>query len=94
MPYNIGMDYDIHDDNQDVAIYRNTLKAVMKEVFRVLVDGGRVALNLPKWDRPVESRSLQFKIILDMEEIGFTYRDSIVWSKNNTARRTAWGFLL
>ena len=47
-PYNVGKDY---DDDLTLSEYRAFLRAVMAEVLRVLVPGGRVCFNLANLGR-------------------------------------------
>ena len=44
-PYNVGKDYDKHDDKMDYKEYLKWLNNVWKETKRVLVPGGRFCLN-------------------------------------------------
>lgn len=90
-PYNIGMNYDIYLDDVSQESYRKSLIGTMTEIFRVLEPGGKVVVNLPKRTHRNESMKTRFQFVLDMSEIGFLLRDEIIWDKNNTSRRTAWG---
>jgi modification methylase len=87
-PYNVGKTYD-----QDLTLeeYSQMLKTVFEEVFRVLVFGGRVCINVANLGRkpyiPLHSH-----IIADMLEIGFLMRGEIIWNKGSSAgSSTAWG---
>jgi site-specific DNA-methyltransferase (adenine-specific) len=87
-PYNVGKTYD-----QDLTLgeYRQLLKAVFTEVFRVLVTGGRVCVNVANLGRkpyiPLHSH-----VISDMFDIGFLMRGEIIWNKGSSAgASTAWG---
>jgi site-specific DNA-methyltransferase (adenine-specific) len=87
-PYNVGKTYD-----QDLTLeeYRQMLKTVFEEVFRVLVIGGRVCINVANLGRkpyiPLHSH-----IVADMLEIGFLMRGEIIWNKGSSAgSSTAWG---
>lgn len=87
-PYNVGKDYD-----QDLTMdeYRNLLKTVFKETFRVLVNGGRVCINVANLGRKPYI-PLHSYIIQDMEEIGFLMRGEIIWNKSaSSGTSTAWG---
>ena len=44
-PYNVGKQYDSHNDLMPFDDYRQMLKRVWKECYRVLVEGGRIAVN-------------------------------------------------
>ncbi len=87
-PYNVGKTYD-----KDLTLdeYRQLLKTVFKEAHRVLVDGGRLCINVANLGRrpyvPIHSY-----VIHDMLEIGFLMRGEIIWNKASSAgTSTAWG---
>ena len=87
-PYNVGKDYD-----QDLSIkeYRNLLKQVFKETFRVLVYGGRACINIANLGRKPYI-PLHSYIIEDMHELGFLMRGEIIWNKAaSSGISTAWG---
>lgn len=87
-PYNVGKTYD-----RDLTMeeYRQMLKNVFEEVFRVLIIGGRICINVANLGRkpyiPLHSH-----IIAAMLEIGFLMRGEIIWNKGSSAgSSTAWG---
>ena len=87
-PYNVGKAY---DQNLSLAEYRRLLKTVFSEVFRVLVVGGRLCINIANLGRkpymPIHSY-----LITDMADIGFMMRGEIIWNKGSSAgSSTAWG---
>ncbi|MFL6483604.1 MAG: DNA-methyltransferase [Nitrososphaera sp.] len=87
-PYNVGKDYD-----QDLSIkeYRNMLKQVFKETFRILVFGGRACINIANLGRKPYI-PLHSYIIEDMHELGFLMRGEIIWNKAaSSGISTAWG---
>jgi modification methylase len=87
-PYNVGKDYD-----QDLSIkeYRNMLKQVFKETFRILVYGGRACINIANLGRKPYI-PLHSYIIEDMHELGFLMRGEIIWNKAaSSGISTAWG---
>ena len=87
-PYNVGKDY---DDNLSLDEYRELLKRVFKETYRVLVHGGRVCINIANLGRKPYIPLHSF-IIEDMHEIGFLMRGEIIWDKGSSASpSTAWG---
>lgn len=87
-PYNVGKDYD-KDLNLDE--YVKMLKNVFSETFRVLVNGGRVCINITNVGR--KPYIPYHKFIIDvMNEIGFFMRGEIIWDKGAGAgTSTAWG---
>jgi DNA modification methylase len=87
-PYNVGKDYD-----QDITLeeYLAFLGRVWKEVFRVLVPGGRACINIANLGRKPYI-PLHAYIIQSMVEIGFLMRGEIIWNKASSASgSTAWG---
>ncbi|ODS42333.1 MAG: SAM-dependent methyltransferase [Candidatus Altiarchaeales archaeon IMC4] len=87
-PYNVGKEY---DENLSLNEYREFLKSVWKEVYRVLVPGGRACINIANLGRKPYIPLHSF-IIEDMQEIGFLMRGEIIWNKASTASpSTAWG---
>ena len=87
-PYNVGKDY---DDNLTLKEYRNFLKRVWQEVYRVLVPGGRACINIANLGRKPYIPLHAF-IIDDMLDVGFLMRGEIIWNKASSASTsTAWG---
>lgn len=87
-PYNVGKEY---DENLSFKEYREFLKRVWKEVYRVLVPGGRVCINIANLGRKPYIPLHAF-IIQDLLEIGFLMRGEIIWNKGSSASTsTAWG---
>ena len=87
-PYNVGKTY---DQNLTLAEYRQLLKAVFSEMFRVLVAGGRACINVANLGRKPYI-PLHSYVIADMLEVGFLMRGEIIWHKGSSAgASTAWG---
>ena len=87
-PYNVGKEY---DDDLTLDEYRAFIKRVMKEVYRVLVPGGRVCFNLANLGRR-PYLPLHAFLIRDMLEVGFLMRGEVIWDKGSSASgSTAWG---
>ena len=87
-PYNVGKEY---DQNLSFTEYREFLKRVWKEVYRVLVPGGRVCINIANLGRKPYIPLHAF-IIKDMLDIDFLMRGEIIWNKGSSASpSTAWG---
>jgi len=87
-PYNVGKEY---DENLSLNEYRQFLKRVWAEVKRVIVPGGRVAINIANLGRkpylPIHSW-----IIDDMLELGYLMRGELIWNKAaSSSSSTAWG---
>ena len=87
-PYNVTKEY---DDNLTLAEYRDLLRRVFAETYRVLVNGGRACVNVANLGRKPYI-PLHSYVIQDMQEIGFQMRGEIIWDKGSTASpSTAWG---
>ena len=87
-PYNVGKEY---DENLTLEQYRQFLKRVWQEVYRVLVPGGRACINIANLGRKPYIPLHSF-IIEDMLELGLLMRGEIIWNKASSASpSTAWG---
>ncbi|MBD3183326.1 site-specific DNA-methyltransferase [Candidatus Poribacteria bacterium] len=87
-PYNVGKDY---DDDLSLKEYFSLLRNVFQETYRVLVPGGRVAINIANVGRKPYI-SLNSEIIRLMQDIGFMMRGEIIWDKGASAGGScAWG---
>mgnify|MGYP005834848285 CR=1 FL=1 len=98
-PYNAGMDYDTYDDDRPLDVFLSHLRAVFTETWRVLVRGGRLAVNAPNAVKNRRSKSIHYlspRIALILEDVGFLPREWITWHKGRSANHfqgnnTAWG---
>jgi site-specific DNA-methyltransferase (adenine-specific) len=87
-PYNVGKDY---DENLTLEGYRRFLKSAWKEVYRVLVPGGRACINIANLGRKPYIPLHAF-IVEDMIDLGFLMRGEVIWNKASSASpSTAWG---
>ena len=87
-PYNVGKEY---DDDLTLNDYCEMLKRVWKETYRVMVDGGRVCINVANIGRK-PYLPLHAFITTDMLELGFLMRGEIIWNKAASAGSScAWG---
>lgn len=87
-PYNVGKDYD--DDLSQVE-YLELIHGVMKEVYRVLIPGGRACINVANLGRK-PYLPLNHMINQIMWELGFLMRGEIIWDKGASAGSScAWG---
>lgn len=89
-PYNVGKEYDNHFDKMEYDKYLDWLKQVWMETKRVLVPGGRFALNIA----PTGIKNfipIHHDFANQMRDIGMIFRTEIVWYKQTMLKRTAWG---
>ena len=87
-PYNVSKEY---DENLTLQEYLSLLRDVFKEVYRVLVPGGRAVVNIANVGRkPYIPLSTYVNTI--MIELGFLMRGEVIWDKSASAgTSTAWG---
>jgi len=87
-PYNVGKEY---DEDFTLREYLDFLKRVWKEVYRVMVPGGRVCINIANLGRKPYIPLHAF-IVEDMLALNFLMRGEIIWNKASSASpSTAWG---
>lgn len=87
-PYNVGKDY---DDDLDQEEYLQLMYDVMKEVYRILIPGGRACINIANIGRK-PYLPLNHLINQIMIELGFFMRGEIIWDKGASAGAScAWG---
>src|SRR3989344_8614325 len=89
-PYNVGKNYDSHNDSMNYDKYLEWLNNVWVETNRVLVPGGRFCLNIaPTGIR--EFTPLHHDFANQLRKIGMSFRTEIIWYKQTMLKRTAWG---
>lgn len=89
-PYNVGKNYDSHNDKMDYPEYLEWLEKVWRETKRVLVPGGRFALNIA----PTGIKDfvpIHHDFIAQLRKLGMKFRTEIIWYKQTMLKRTAWG---
>ena len=87
-PYNVGKEY---DEDLTLERYKEFLNRVWREVYRVLVPGGRACINIANLGRKPYIPLHAF-IVEDMLALGFLMRGEIIWNKaSSSSPSTAWG---
>lgn len=87
-PYNVTKEY---DQNLTLSQYLQLIENVMKETYRVLINGGRACINIANVGRKPYI-PLSDYIGRIMSDIGFNNRGQIVWDKAASAGGScAWG---
>ena len=87
-PYNVTKEY---DQNLTLQDYLLLIENVMKETYRVLVDGGRACVNIANVGRKPYIPMTTY-ITEIMAKIGFNNRGQIIWNKSASAGGScAWG---
>ncbi len=87
-PYNVGKEY---DEDFTLEEYLAFLERVWREVWRVLVPGGRACINVANLGRKPYI-PLNALITQQMMALGFLMRGEIIWNKaGHASPSTAWG---
>lgn len=89
-PYNVGIAYSGYSDDRTYLEYRAWLRGIWKALARVLVPGGRFALNVAPTSIK-NFRPIHHDLTRDLVEMGFLLRTEVLWYKQTMGRRTAWG---
>lgn len=89
-PYNLGINYDVHNDSLAYGRYLDWMRNVWLETKRVLVSGGRFALNIAPTSIK-NFRPIHHDFANQLREVGMIFRTEIIWYKQTMKRRTAWG---
>lgn len=89
-PYNVGLQYDSHNDKMPYEEYLQWLTGFWSELKRILVPGGRFALNIAPTSI-ANFRPIHYHMARDLQHLGFIMRTEILWYKQTMRRRTAWG---
>lgn len=79
-PYNVGVDYGTYQDNLSQEEYFQFAREWLEECYRVLVDGGRICLNIPIYNLR-EKVNMYVRYHRVMRRIGFLDRDTFIWVK-------------
>jgi site-specific DNA-methyltransferase (adenine-specific) len=89
-PYNLNIEYAEYNDSVGLDKYYEWCNEWITESFRVLKDGGRFCLQIgcfqSQFNEPTYSTFTQM-----FQNVGFTFREFIIWNKNTIPKRTAWG---
>jgi site-specific DNA-methyltransferase (adenine-specific) len=95
-PYNVGIDYDSHDDRMSMDSYWQFTKDWLTQVLRVLKSDGRIAINIP-YEVNVQERGGRILFMAEfwgiMREVGFKFYGLVDLDENSPHRSktTAWG---
>jgi DNA modification methylase len=89
-PYNLNISYDNYKDDLAYEEYLDWTRKVWLETKRVLVSGGRFALNIAPTSIK-NFRPIHHDFANQLREIGMIFRTEIIWYKQTMKRRTAWG---
>lgn len=85
-PYNVSIDYDGYSDNLTEEEYYKWIEKWLKGCYRVLVEGGRICVNIPNMGNKLNGKGTGLQTYVDkfiplMKQVGFTLRDTVIWVK-------------
>ena len=95
-PYNVGIEYDTHDDRMSMDEYWQFTKDWLTQALRVLKSDGRIAINIP-YEVNVQERGGRILFMAEfwsiMREVGFNFYGLVDLDENSPHRSktTAWG---
>jgi len=95
-PYNVGIEYDKHQDRQSMEDYWQFTKDWLSESFRILKDDGRIAVNIP-YEVNVQERGgrilFMSEFYMIMKNLGFKFYGLVDLNEQSPHRSktTAWG---
>jgi site-specific DNA-methyltransferase (adenine-specific) len=95
-PYNVGIDYDTHNDRLSMEDYWQFTKDWLSESYRILKDDGRIAVNIP-YEVNVQDRGGRILFMSEfyqiMKNLGFKFFGLVDLDENSPHRSktTAWG---
>jgi site-specific DNA-methyltransferase (adenine-specific) len=95
-PYNVGIDYDSHDDRMTMEDYWKFTEEWLTKAYRLLKDDGRIAVNIP-YEVNVQDRGGRILFMSEfwsiMKKVGFQFYGLVDLDENSPHRSktTAWG---
>ena len=95
-PYNVGIQYDTHNDEIVMDEYWKWSKKWLTEAYRLLKDDGRIAINIP-YEVNVQDRGgrvfFASELYQVMKKVGFKFYGIVDLEENSPHRSktTAWG---
>jgi len=95
-PYNVGIDYDQHKDDLMMTDYWGWTEVWLTELYRVLKDDGRVAINMP-YETNTQDRGGRQLFMAEfwsiMKKVGYGFFGLVDLEEDSPQRSktTAWG---
>jgi site-specific DNA-methyltransferase (adenine-specific) len=94
-PYNCDIQYDEWNDNLDEFIYYQEMEKIIREIYRVLKDDGRVCWNVTDLyfnkSQAKENLPRVAHFITLFQKVGFKFWIDIIWHQTDNNKLTAWG---
>jgi modification methylase len=89
-PYNVGIRYQGYADDRSYEEYLRWLRGIGRSLYRVLVPGGRFALNVAPTSIK-NFRPIHHDLARELQADSYILRTEIIWYKQTMGRRTAGG---
>ena len=86
-PYNVDIPYDNYRDTKDYQSYLDFLEERFKQIYRVTVQGGKVAINVADAGKPIHSDITQFMT----KELKFKHIATVLWCKGGRSNSPIFG---
>jgi len=95
-PYSVNINYDVYDDNTTIEQYLEFTEKWLTQVYRLLKDDGRVAINIP-FEVNLKERGGRIFFVSEfyqiMKKVGFKFFGIVDLEEvsPHRSRTTAWG---
>lgn len=95
-PYNVGIEYDVHDDKKSMDDYWGFTNDWLTQAYRILKEDGRIAVNVP-YEVNVQDRGGRILFMSEfwtiMKKVGFKFYGLVDLNEDSPHRSktTAWG---
>ncbi len=90
-PYNLDKPYSNHNDKMAYSHYLDWMAKAWKQCRQVLIDGGRLCINIGENKRQNITYPTFSAFIKQCVDLKMLYRGTIIWNKNSAAKHCAWG---
>jgi len=90
-PYNLNKPYSNHNDLMKYDDYLDWMRQIWKETKRVLVEGGRLCINIGENKRQNITYPTYSAFIQQCVDLKMLYRGTLIWNKHSAAKHCAWG---
>ena len=90
-PYNVGIEYDMHEDLMSYEDYLDFSYKWLSNCFYWSKVSTRMCLNIPLDKNKGGVKPVLADITRIAQKAGWSYKSTIIWAENNISRRTAWG---
>jgi len=99
-PYNVGIEYDKHDDTMTYEEYLVWCKKWIAKLYSLMADDSRICINIPFSITPIHlnkvkgAEDINYPVSADYteicQEVGFKYYRNVIWQKLGS-NKTCWG---